>query len=144
MNCGKEYEEDAQELVDGCSCGSTLFLYQQQFDEESEESAEEPEVEEDEVMAEIDAFLQDIKEDGTGARDSKIRFDLQSIKIIEEGVYEINLKKLLDEVPLIVEVKDGNYHLHLPSVFHGGKEKNLSLKELSDAERDIEEQAGDQ
>lgn len=134
MNCGKEYEEDAQELVDGCSCGSTLFLYQKQPEGEDDEdgTAEEPDVEEDEVMEEIDEFLQDIKEDGTGARDSKIRFDLQSIRIIEEGVYEIDLKKLLEREPLIVEVKDSKYFLHLASVFTQGEDTNLSLQELDD------------
>lgn len=149
MNCDRLYEDDADELVDGCECGSTLFLYQKSFDDESVEEddggevrAEPPEEvpEKDEIMEEIDDFLASIKGKESGAGDTKIRFDLQSIRVLEEGVYEINLKKLLDEVPLIVEVKDGNYHLHLPSVFHGGKEKNLSLKELSDAERDIDEQ----
>jgi len=152
MNCDRMYEDDADELVDGCECGSTLFLYQKSFEDEDasgdgEEPAPQPRdavPEKDEIMEEIDDFLASIKGKEKGAGDTKIRFDLQSIRVLEEGVYEINLKKLLDEVPLIVEVKDGNYHLHLPSVFHGGKEKNLSLKELSDAERDIEEQAGDQ
>jgi predicted nucleic acid-binding Zn-ribbon protein len=143
MNCDKEYGEDAEELVDGCECGSTLFLYQKDnsSDTEGEEEAEEETmpVEKDEVLEEIDEFLTSIKEGKKGAGDTKIRFDLQSIRVLEEGVYEIDLKKLLDEIPLIVEIKDGNYHLHLPSVFKEGKEKNLSLKELENAEEDLSE-----
>lgn len=148
MNCDRIYEDDADELMDGCECGSTLFLYQQSFDESSSEEdaddgqprAELPEdaPDRDEVMEEIDEFLASIKGNKKGAGDTRIRFDLQSIRVLEEGVYEINLKKLLDEVPLIVEVKDGNYHLHLPSVFHGGKDKSLSLKELREAEEDAD------
>lgn len=133
MNCGKEYDEDAQELVDGCSCGSTLFLYQKMPDtSESGEQQEEPDVEEDEVMQEIDEFLQEVKEDGATAHDSKIRFDLQSIRVLEEGVYEIDLKKLLEREPLIVEVKDSKYFLHLASVFTEGEDKNLSIQELDE------------
>lgn len=131
MNCGREYTEDDEELVEGCACGSNLFLYEQ--DAASDEPAQE-DVDEDEVMQEIDDYLDSIKDNEPGAGDTNIRFDLQSIRVLEEGVYEIDLKKLLDEVPLIVEVKDGNYHLHLASVFTQGEEKSLSLQDLDDVE----------
>lgn len=133
MNCGKEYGDDAEELVDGCSCGSSLFLYQK------EQEDDEPEVEEDEVMQEIDEFLQDVKDDEKDPHDSKIRFDLQSIRVLEEGVYEIDLKKLLEREPLIVEVKDSKYFLHLASVFTQGEDKSLSLKELDEEDQPDEE-----
>lgn len=131
MNCGREYTEDDEELVEGCACGSNLFLYEQNA--ESDEPAQD-DVDEDEVMQEIDDYLSSIKDNEPGAGDANIRFDLQSIRVLEEGVYEIDLKKLLDEVPLIVEVKDGNYHLHLASVFTQGEEKSLSLQDLDDVE----------
>lgn len=132
MNCGREYTEEDEELVEGCKCGSNLFLYEKDTTDDAEEQEET--VDEDEVMQEIDDYLDSIKEHEPGAGDTNIRFDLQSIRVLEEGVYEIDLKKLLDEVPLIVEVKDGNYHLHLASVFTQGEEKSLSLQDLDQGE----------
>jgi predicted nucleic acid-binding Zn-ribbon protein len=38
------------------------------------------------------------------------------IKVVEPGVYEIYLSKLLKQFPIIIN-KDGTYLLHLPSVF---------------------------
>jgi len=45
------------------------------------------------------------------------------IKVVEPGVYEIYLSKLLKQFPIIIN-KDGTYLVHLPSVFHSmSKEK---------------------
>ncbi|MCJ7428960.1 MAG: hypothetical protein MUP66_01070 [Candidatus Nanohaloarchaeota archaeon QJJ-5] len=132
MNCGNEYTEDDEELVEGCECGSNLFLYEKEGSSDDDPAQEA--VDEDAVMQEIDEYLESIKDKEPGAGDTNIRFDLQSIRVLEEGVYEIDLKKLLDEVPLIVEVKDGNYHLHLASVFTQGEEKSLSLQDLDEVE----------
>ncbi len=45
------------------------------------------------------------------------------INIVEPGVYEIDLKRLLEESPIIVQ-KDGTYFVHLPSVFEKIKKKS--------------------
>jgi predicted nucleic acid-binding Zn-ribbon protein len=45
------------------------------------------------------------------------------IKVVEPGVYEIYLSKLLKHFPIVIN-KDGTYLVHLPSLFDGyGKEK---------------------
>lgn len=136
MNCGEQYSDEADELIEGCECGSNLFLYQKNMEQE-ETDPEELEETKESVMEEIDSFIQDVKSKVTS--DSQLQFDLESIKVEEDGVYEINLRKLLDEVPLIVEVKEGNYHIHLASVFSDGEEKGLRLEDL-DVDEDIREQ----
>lgn len=131
MNCGNRYPDEADELIQGCECGSNLFLYKKQFEDE-EEAADKEELQEkkESVMEEIDNFIKDVKSKVRPS--SKLQFDLESIKVKEDGVYEINLRKLLDEVPLIVEVKEGNYHIHLASVFSKGKNKGLRIQDLDD------------
>lgn len=141
MNCGEEYSDEADELIEGCDCGSNLFLYQKKADEEPDK--DELQEEKQSVMEEIDKFIRDVK--NKVRPDANLRFDLESIKVKEDGVYEINLRKLLDEVPLIVEVKEGNYHIHLASVFSKGKQKGLRLQDL-DVDEDLRERieaAGD-
>ncbi|MCJ7478800.1 MAG: hypothetical protein MUP63_01320 [Candidatus Nanohaloarchaeota archaeon QJJ-7] len=135
MNCGKEYEEGDDALIAGCEeCGSTLFLYEQEGEEELDTS--ELTEEKKSVMDEIDKFLRDVKSRVTPADD--FQFDLQSITVKEDGVYEINVQKLLEEIPLIVEIKDGEYRLHLASVFSKGKEKGLKLEDL-DLDEEVKE-----
>ncbi|MCJ7450648.1 MAG: hypothetical protein MUP58_02810 [Candidatus Nanohaloarchaeota archaeon QJJ-9] len=131
LNCGREYEKGDEELLEGCECGSTLFIFEKKPGEKDEEKLKDTK---ETVMEEIDNYLSSIKNNEEGAGDTNIRFDLQSIRVLEEGVYEIDLKKLLDNVPLIVEVKESSYYLHLPSVFTEGDEKSLSLKELAGIE----------
>jgi len=46
--------------------------------------------------------------------------DINVIRIIEKGVYEINVEKLLDDSPIIIE-KDGSYLIHLPSLLESRK-----------------------
>lgn len=44
------------------------------------------------------------------------------INIVEPGVYEIDLKRLLEESPIIIQ-KEGTYFVHLPSVFEKTRKK---------------------
>lgn len=127
MNCGEEYDDGADALIEGCEeCGSTLFLYDKGDAEEME--GDDLEEERKSVMAEIDKFIRDVKSKVEPADD--LQFDLQSITVMEDGVYKIDLRKLLEEIPLIVEIKDGAYRLHLASVFSKGKDKGLRLQDL--------------
>jgi predicted nucleic acid-binding Zn-ribbon protein len=48
--------------------------------------------------------------------------EVESIRILEKGSYELNLKSLLEREEIIMSVKeDGRYLVHLPSVFDKGK-----------------------
>lgn len=48
-------------------------------------------------------------------------FGIETVKSTRSGVYEINVKGLLDGQPVIVLSKGGSYIIHLPSVFEGRK-----------------------
>lgn len=139
MNCGEEYGEEDDALIEGCDeCGSTLFLYDKDGDGMDREELQE---EKKTVMDEIDKFLKDVKSKVKPGED--FHFDLQSITVQEDGVYEIDVRKLLEEVPLIVEIKDAEYRLHLPSVFSQGAEKGLRMEDL-DMDEDIKERIQEQ
>lgn len=110
MNCGQTYEDDSEELINGCECGSSLFMYEKQ----SSMSQEELEEERDLVKSDIEQMVA-TGEDEQGR--IKIEFDLDSIKVEQEGVYSINVSRLLEEIPLVIEKREGVYHIHLPSAF---------------------------
>ncbi|QKQ98088.1 hypothetical protein GKQ38_00930 [Candidatus Nanohaloarchaea archaeon] len=121
MNCGKTYDEDSEELISGCECGSSLFMY-----ENEPEASEEEEVEEELVKSDIEEMVAA----GEKQRGNiSIEFDLESIKVEEEGVYNINVSRLLEEVPLVIEKREGTYHIHLPSAFNR-QDRNVDVQDL--------------
>lgn len=125
MNCGNTYEDDSEELIDGCECGSSLFIYENEAEEEAEEITEEE-------RSEVKEDIEDLVEEGLAEGENiKFEFDLDSIVVEEEGVYNINVSRLLKEVPLIIRKTDGVYHIHLPSAF------KPDSKELDSGELDI-------
>jgi len=122
MNCGKMYEDGSDELISGCECGSSLFMYEKEEGSEAEMTDEERE----EVASEIEEMAQK----GIKERDNiKFEFDLDSISIQEEGVYQINISRLLKEIPLVIRREEGNYYIQLPSAFNPD-EANLELEDL--------------
>ena len=55
-------------------------------------------------------------------RKGKKEKQVNVINIIEQGVYEIDVKRLLEDNPIVIQ-KDGSYLIHLPSLFKEGREK---------------------
>lgn len=119
MNCGEIYEDDSDKLIDGCDCGSSLFMYESEESEGLEDKDVEIKDEVEEMVAE-----------GELQRDNiKFEFDIDSISIEEEGVYTINVTRLLEEMPLVIQKQDGVYHIHLPSAFTPDS-KDFNLEDL--------------
>lgn len=56
----------------------------------------------------------------TGRKVSVRKERPEVITVVEKGVYEINLKSLLENSPIIIQ-KDGSYLIHLPSLFENMK-----------------------
>lgn len=106
MNCGNQYSDDSEELIEGCECGSSLFVYEKGEDLTEDEKQE------------VTAKMQKMMADGVEqAENIKFEFDLDSIRVEEEGVYTINVSRLLKEIPLVIRKSEGTYHIHLPSAF---------------------------
>jgi predicted nucleic acid-binding Zn-ribbon protein len=59
------------------------------------------------------------------AKNPKKKERVEVISISDEGVYDIDVEKLLEKSPIIV-AKDGSYMVHLPSVFKMVKKKESS------------------
>ena len=122
MNCGRTYEDDSDKIVDGCECGSSLFMYEN----EPEMSEKQLEEEKAQVKDDIEEMVSEGEEERKNIR---FEFDLDSISVQEEGVYSINVSRLLKEMPLVIEKSEGIYKIHLPSAFTPG-DKDVELEDL--------------
>lgn len=122
MNCGKMYDDGSDELIDGCECGSSLFMYEKEPGEEEEMTEQEQE--------QVTEEIEEMAREGVEERDNiKFEFDLDSISIQEEGVYQINVSRLLKEIPLVIRKEEGNYYIQLPSAFNP-EDAKLETEEL--------------
>lgn len=119
MNCGRTFEDDSEEMIEGCECGSSLFMYEQDAEEMTDEEQERVESQMEEMIAEGVIEKENIR----------FEFDLDSIRVEEEGVYSINVTRLLKEIPLVIRKSEGTYHIHLPSAFNP-KTTDLDPEEL--------------
>ncbi|MFH1358588.1 MAG: Zn-ribbon containing protein [archaeon] len=121
--CGEIYPDAAQELLKGCNCGSRFFYYIKQ------EKLEQLQKEVKEVMQELekadkDQIERDIREltGLTDKPDEPVILDLESVKIIKPGKFEIDLVNLFNRNrPLIYKLEEGKYIIDLSSSFKGKK-----------------------
>ena len=124
MNCGKTYSDDSDELIEGCECGSALFMYENRIEEEKTEE------ELREEKAKVESDIEEMVAQGEKKRDNiKLEFDLDSISVEEEGVYKINVSRLLEEMPLVIEKSEGVYKIHLPSAFKP-EDRDVDIEDL--------------
>lgn len=93
----------------------------------------EPEMSEEELEEEKAEVKEDIEEmvsAGEKERENiRFEFDLDSISVEEEGVYTINVSRLLEEMPLVIEKDEGIYRIHLPSAF-APEDKDVEIEDL--------------
>ncbi|MFA5173619.1 MAG: Zn-ribbon containing protein [Candidatus Pacearchaeota archaeon] len=116
-HCGKIYPDASQELLTGCSCGARFFYYIKQEKIEQLERETQNKIEllnrADKIQVE-----KDIREI-TGLDeepDKPVILDLESIKILEPGKFEIDIINLFSRNrPLIYKLEEGKYIIDLSS-----------------------------
>jgi predicted nucleic acid-binding Zn-ribbon protein len=110
-NCEHIFEDGSVDILNGCpNCGWNKFLYvpaksvtEAETDAEDTDTPMQP----DKVKA---------------VKDTVPAMEVESIRILEKGSYELNLESLLEREEIIMSVKeDGRYLVHLPSIFEKGK-----------------------
>lgn len=125
VSCGAFYEDGAEEILKGCSiCNGKLFFYVKK--ERIEEiKKEQPQIfdlsKEDKKQIEEDVY--DIL--GTDIDKSKpIILDIESIKILKPGKYELDLVNLFKKKqPLIYKLEDGKYMIDIIESFKKMRDK---------------------
>jgi len=102
--CGKIYADGDMSILNGCECGNNRFLY----------VPKETKLVKDSKGSEI------INTDG---RIDKIdKDDIECVRIIAPGQYEINIENIFKMDGIIIKLQeDGRYIIHLPSLL---KKKN--------------------
>jgi len=123
VRCKTYYEDGAKEILSGCSCGGRLFFYikKEKLDALKEEAPMEKLSVQEREQIEKDVF------DLVGSevdKSSPVVLDLESIRIVKPGTYELDLVNLFKEEPLVFKLEEGKYMIDVIQSF-----KNLTKKQ---------------
>jgi len=113
VRCGEFYKDGAKELLSGCTCGSKFFFFVRKETLEEVKNFQVKLTEEDKEKIEKDVY------DMIGVlnKDKPVVLDLESIRVLKPGQYEISLVDLFKGKPLVYRLEEGKYIIDLSSTF---------------------------
>jgi predicted nucleic acid-binding Zn-ribbon protein len=122
VRCNKFYDDGATEILKGCSCGGKLFFYikKDKLEEMKKVTQEAHLTKKEKEQIEKDVF------DLVGSeidKDQPVVLDLEAIKVIKPGKYELDLVHLFKGEPLIFKLEEGKYMIDLVESFKALKGK---------------------
>lgn len=111
--CGKIYEDNAIELMNGCTCGARVFLFlREKADRSKEETIEKLKGQELE-KSDLE-WLDKRLGKGLEKADKTIHLDVENLLRLGKGKYRLNIASLMKGEPLVIKVRDGVYYIDIP------------------------------
>ena len=123
VHCSKIYPDVAKELLEGCSCGSHFFFY---LKEEQIKKLKQEEIHIEFNEKEKEKIESDVREImGIEQDDIPVILDLESVRVLGPGKFEIDLVRLFDtKRPLVYKLDEGKYVIDLATTFKTELEKS--------------------
>lgn len=115
VRCNKFYEDGAKEILKGCSCGARLFFYikKKNIEEGKKLVSNLSDKEKDHIERDVAEILS-VKEEGL---DKPVILDLEAIRVLKPGKFELDLVHLFKKDPLIIKLEEGKYMIDLGEAF---------------------------
>lgn len=119
VRCNTLYPDGAQEILQGCSCGARLFFYikKKHLEEGKELIGNLTKEEKDHIQKDVAEILHIKNEDPS----RPVVLDVESIRVMKPGKYELDLVHLFKKDPLVIKLEEGKYMIDLAQVFKGEK-----------------------
>lgn len=122
VKCSKIIPLGSKELLIGCgNCGGKFFFYikQEQIDAMKSRVVDIPEVEKSNIERDIREIV------GITDEEMPVILDLESVRVIGDGKFEIDLVKIFNKKrPLVYKLEEGKYIIDLASTL-GRSAKDL-------------------
>jgi len=128
VKCGTIFKDGKGDLLSGCqNCGSKFFFYvkKESLDKAKEITSNLSVEEKNQMEKDVLDIMGDKYEDD----DQPVVLDLESIRILKPGKYEIDLVDLFKGRPQVWKLGEGKYVIDVASAF-GSDEENLEEKNL--------------
>ena len=122
VRCNSFYEDGSKDIMKGCSCGGKLFFFikKEKLDDMKKVTEQVKLSQKDKEQIEHDVF------DLVGSEidmDDTVVLDLEAIRILKPGKYELDLVHLFRNKPLIFKLEDGKYMIDLAQSFERFRKK---------------------
>lgn len=124
VHCSKLYDDASKEVLTGCSeCGRRFFFYIKK------EKLPFVSAKQEEILELSEEERQKIEEDVreiAGIKDAEmpVFLDFESVKVIKEGKYLLDLPKLFSGKPQVYQLEDGKYIVDLTFIKTDPEEKD--------------------
>ncbi len=133
VHCSKIIEVGSKEILDGCSkCGSRFFFYIR--DEVAQRMKEQSQVPLQEFsVAQKEKVESDVREIlKVEDEEMPVILDIESVRVVSPGKYEIDLVSLLSRKPLVFKLEEGKYMIDVESSLKPNKDTNIKPKQDKD------------
>ena len=122
VRCNTFYDDGSSAILKGCSCGGRLFFYikKEKLAQAKEITATVKLSDEEKVQIEHDVY------DMMGAdieQDEPVVLDLEAIRIVKPGQYELDLVHLFKGDPIVFKLDEGKYVIDLIESFKSLRKK---------------------
>ena len=117
VRCGIMYEDGAKEILKGCSCGSRFFFFvnKAQLEKMKNITVNLSEQEKDQIETDVKDMIGELLDD------KPVILDLENVRVLRPGQYEISLIDIFKGKPLVYKLEEGKYVVDLASTFESLK-----------------------
>jgi len=124
--CGKIHPDEADYLLTkGCNaCGGRFFFFvrDEMLNEVEKEVAQITKKEMKEIERDIRSIVPARRLKKKGEKEETVVLDIEAIRVIKPGKYQIDVDTLFNQRPIVVRVGDGRYELDISSISAKAKE----------------------
>lgn len=125
VRCNTIYGDGAKEILEGCSCGGRFFFYIKKG--KLSEAKKVTKKLDNMSLPEKEQMEEDVLDIiGEKDDDKPVVLDLETIKVLGSGKYELDLVDLFKGKPLVFKLEEGKYVIDIASSFQA---KDLELEE---------------
>ncbi|MBU0536250.1 MAG: Zn-ribbon domain-containing protein [Nanoarchaeota archaeon] len=116
VRCGKLYDDGSKEILTGCLCGAKLFFYIKK--DKLEQAKEIADNLSNKEKKQIEKDVYEIMGRDQEEEDKTVVLDLESIRVIKPGKFELDLVHLFNKKePLVYKLDEGKYIIDVAETF---------------------------
>jgi predicted nucleic acid-binding Zn-ribbon protein len=122
VKCGRLFEDASGELLKGCrECGGKFFFFVKKEELKKAEEIQRNLSPEERVQMEEDS----VDLIGNFDKDKPVILDLETIRVLQPGKYELDLVDLFKGKPLVYRLEEGKYIIDIGSTFDSLKDEKV-------------------
>ena len=122
VRCNTFYEDGNEAILKGCTCGAKLFFFirKEKLEKMKAAAQEIPKITEEE-RTQIEKDVYDVL--GVSEPDEPVVLDIESVRVLKPGKYELDLVQLFNGEPLIFKLAEGKYIIDIAETFRRMRKK---------------------